>query len=307
MPTPSGTKRVFDPFENIPPELLVARLAPTHNLVLNKFAIVPEHFILATSSFRPQTDLLDEDDLAVTHDCIEAYHAHCERGEEESSSVHEGELFAFFNSGEFSGASQPHRHIQLLPVARMRDGLEGCEWDVLAKRLVGEVEDLPFTTFAEAIEPGISPRELRDAYLRLYRRACVAVGAFLGRRDVADGAEEQERGPARISYNLAVTRHALIVCPRLADGAPVWDGGEVVGKLALNGTVLAGTALVKSAVEWDALRKDPSELLQVLNAIGLPKRYEGGVRGHLAVDGVRGDLVDGVPKNMEVDGVRVVE
>ena len=251
--------------------------------MLNKFAVVPEHFILATSSFRPQTDLLDEDDLAVTYGCIEAYHAHCERADVESH-VHEGELFAFFNSGEFSGASQPHRHIQLLPVARMREGAENGDWDVLAKRLVGEVEDLPFSTFAEIIRPGMSPAELRAAYLRQYRRACIAVGQFLGRLDVSEGAETQESGPARISYNVAVTRHALIVCPRLADGAPVWDEGEVVGKLALNGTVLAGTALVKSEIEWDALRKDPNELLQVLSAIGLPKRYEGKVRGHLEVN-----------------------
>lgn len=278
----SRTKRVFDPFEEIETELLVASLS-SHNLVLNKFAIVPEHFILATSAFRSQTDLLDEDDLAVTYGCIEAYHTHCERGDEESS-AHEGELFAFYNSGEFSGASQPHRHIQLLPVARMRDGVEDGEWDVLAKRLVGEVEDLPFSTFAEEIGPGMSPRELRDAYLRLYRRACAAVGEFVGKRDVSEGTQTQDEGPACISYNLAVTRHALIVCPRLADGAPVWDSGEVVGKLSLNGTVLAGTALVKSSVEWDALRKDPGELLQVLTAIGLPKRFEGGVRGHLEVN-----------------------
>lgn len=288
MPGPRRAKGPFDPFENIAPELLIAEMAPTHNLVLNKFAIVPEHFILATSTFQPQTDLLDEADLAATYDCIEAYHLHCERGDEESS-VGEGELFAFFNSGEFSGASQPHRHIQLLPVARMREDLDDGEWDVLAKRLVGEVKDLPFTTFAEHIEPGVSPRQLRDAYLRLYRRACDAVGRHLKKRDIADGARGQETGPALISYNLAVTRHALIVCPRLADGAAVWDNGEVVGKLALNGTVLAGTALVKDIVEWDALRKDPAELLQVLTAIGLPKKYEDeALPNGRGVDGVDG-------------------
>ncbi|SPO00582.1 related to 5',5'''-P-1,P-4-tetraphosphate phosphorylase 2 [Cephalotrichum gorgonifer] len=283
-PAPSGAKRVFNPFENIDPELLIAKL-PSHNLVLNKFAIVPEHFLLVTSSFHPQTDLLEGSDLTATYACIDAYHSYCERGEEESR-VGEGELFAFFNSGEFSGASQPHRHIQLLPVARMRDGIEGGEWDVLAKRLVGEVEDLPFTTFAEEIRPGMSAHELRGIYLRLYRRACSAVAKFTGREEIAGRAAGQVGGEAGISYNLAMTRHALIVCPRLAEGAPVWDGGEVVGHLALNGTVLAGTALVKDAAEWDALRNDPEELLQALRTIGLPKRYEekvlqngNGVRG----------------------------
>lgn len=46
-------------------------------------------------------------------------------------------LFGFFNSGEHSGASQPHRHIQFLPVASMRSGIDaGKTWDVLADSLV---------------------------------------------------------------------------------------------------------------------------------------------------------------------------
>ena len=202
------------------------------------------------------------------------------------SEVGEGELFAFFNSGEFSGASQPHRHIQLLPVSRMREGLEGEEWDVLAKRLVGEVKDLPFTIFAAHIEPGIEGWELREKYLGLYRRACVAVAELLGREEIAHGAETQTSGEARISYNLAMTRHALIVCPRLAEGGPVWEGGEVVGKVSLNGTVLAGTALVKNLAEWDSLRHDPDGLLQVLKVIGVPKRYEEKVIEETRADGV---------------------
>jgi ATP adenylyltransferase len=250
-------------------ELPVSR----HNLVLNKFAIVPEHFILSTAEFHPQTDLLEGLDLAATYACIEAYHKSCAKGEM-GSNLGEGELFAFFNSGDFSGSSQPHRHIQLLPVARMREGLDGAEWDVLAHRLVGEVKDLPFTTFAEHIEPGMTPEALRAAYLRLYRHACAAVAAFTHKPEIAEGAEKQTAGEAKISYNLAMTRHALIVCPRLAEGGPIWDNGEVIGKLSMNGTVLAGTALVKNQVEWDALRNDPNELLQVLVAIGVPKRFE---------------------------------
>ena len=43
------------------------------------------------------------------------------------------ELFGFFNSGQYSGASQPHRHIQFLPVESMRSGLgKDSDWRVLA-------------------------------------------------------------------------------------------------------------------------------------------------------------------------------
>ncbi|PKS10389.1 hypothetical protein jhhlp_002140 [Lomentospora prolificans] len=286
LPHPSAAKKVIDPFDNPSKELLVAELHPDHNLVLNKFAIVPEHFILATKGFREQTHLLDEDDLAATYACISAYHDAVPEAEL-GSDTGEGELFAFFNSGEFSGSSQPHRHIQLLPVARMREDISGGEWDVLAKRLVGEVKDLPFTVFAANIEPGLSGKELRDVYLGLYRQACVAVAALLGKEEIADGAETQTGGEARISYNMAMTRHALIICPRLAEGGPVWDGGEVVGKVSFNGTVLAGTALVKSSVEWDALRNDPMGLFQVLKAIGVPKKYEDEVLETTDEDGIR--------------------
>lgn len=40
-------------------------------------------------------------------------------------------LFAFFNSGDHSGASQPHRHLQFLPVEQMRDSEEASGWELL--------------------------------------------------------------------------------------------------------------------------------------------------------------------------------
>ena len=68
--------------------------------------------------------MLEEDDLGAAYACLTAYR---ENGEE---------LFGFFNSGEHSGASQPHRHIQFLPVESMRSGIEnGQNWEVMADRL----------------------------------------------------------------------------------------------------------------------------------------------------------------------------
>lgn len=235
--------------------------------MLNKFAIVPEHFILVTRAFKQQTHLLGADDLAAAHACIRAYHDH---------SGGSGELFAFFNSGEHSGASQPHRHLQLLPVDKMREGLPpagdgggaaATGWTVLADRLAGDEghAGLPFATFAERIAADADPEALRSAYVRLYRRACAATG--LGEAGLGD--LEGDDVPAKISYNLAMTRTSLVVCPRAAEGGAVRSGdGKEVGRLALNGTVLAGTALVKSEAEWDALRADPGQLWDILGKIG---------------------------------------
>lgn len=243
--------------------------------MLNKFAVVPEHFILVTRAFKQQTHLLAADDLAAAHACVRAYHDHDGEG------GGGGGLFVFFNSGEHSGASQPHRHLQLLPVYKMREGLpetggDGADWTVLADRLAGDDQDnngraqqLPFATFAERIADDIGPEALRSAYVRLYRRACAAAGLEEGEL----GDLEADDVPARISYNLGMTRTSLVVCPRLAEGDVVRSrDGKEVGRLALNGTVLAGTSLVKSEAEWDALRADPDQLRSVLGKIGCSAR-----------------------------------
>lgn len=234
--------------------------------MLNKFAVVHEHFILATKEFKEQTHVLEEADLESTLSCIEAY----ENARDPTRTEDDG-LFAFFNCGEHSGASQPHRHIQLLPVDRMRDGLEsGARWNVLADR--DDLSSTPFVVFSERIHLGMPSSELYSVYLRLYRRACKAMDAFVGHTSSSDSAEvAPSYGPTRISYNMAMTKSNLLICPRLAEGDAVTSGGNNVGKLALNGTLLAGTALVKNEAEWDALRKNPDKLAAILKAIGLPR------------------------------------
>jgi ATP adenylyltransferase len=118
--------KAVDVFED-PKKLLVTSWPPAHNLVLNKFAINAFHFILATEKFEEQTYLLEEQDIGAAYECIKAYKDQRE------------ELFAFFNSGEHSGASQRRRHIQFLPVNSMRNGIsDENSWHVLADQLVAE-------------------------------------------------------------------------------------------------------------------------------------------------------------------------
>ncbi|PTB75670.1 putative bis-tetraphosphatase [Trichoderma longibrachiatum ATCC 18648] len=279
---PSDPRKPFDPFANPPAALFITDLGPQHYLVLNKFAVVPEHFILATKEFKLQTHLLEESDLQATLACIDAYEqakkAADDRGDASSSAQEDG-LFAFFNGGDHSGASQPHRHIQLLPIARMKDGLEGdSSWDVLVRR-ASALEKTPFITFSEAITTETSPANLHAAYIRLYRQACRAVAQYTNAASTPLTDDEiPSVGEAKISYNMAMTKDRLVLCPRLNDGCEIRDHetSSPVGFVALNGTVLAGTALVKSEAEWEALKKCPGQLLDVLKSIGVPREeFEG--------------------------------
>lgn len=150
----------------------------------------------------------------------------------------------------------------------MRYGLGSGEWGVLADRLAAAGTKLPFATFGESLREDMTPPELYAAYLRLYSRACAAAG--VGEMPGEGFASLNHAPKSLISYNLAITRTAMVIAPRVAEGsAVVGNDGQEVGKLALNGTVLAGTALVKSQPEWDALRADPDQLCEILGKIGV--------------------------------------
>ena len=98
--------------------LLIAQVPvqkPTHSLVLNKYPVIPQHSILATIPYKKQTDLLDLEDLEVAYACLKAWEANS------TGSTPEMRLFAFFNSGEHSGASQAHRHVCMMPLPLCND------------------------------------------------------------------------------------------------------------------------------------------------------------------------------------------
>jgi ATP adenylyltransferase len=252
-----------DPFENPAEGLFVTNLSSTHYLVLNKFPVIPDHFILATKEFKEQTDLLEEDDLGAAYACLASY-----RKERE-------ELFGFFNSGPHSGASQPHRHIQFLPVESMRIGVgEGKSWDVLADSLKRDQDgtDLPFTYFAATLPDGATPSQLHKIYTTLYEKAFKSAQQFPGIPGNSFSLLKTTRAnESRISYNMGLTDRVMVLCPRVSEGLKVTsNSGEIIGTVALNGTVLGGTLLVKSEGEWQALRSDESKLMDILKAIGIP-------------------------------------
>ncbi|KAI9934604.1 hypothetical protein ASPWEDRAFT_44043 [Aspergillus wentii DTO 134E9] len=272
-----------DPFHDPSPDLLLAQIPaanPTHNLVLNKFPVIPNHFILATTAWKAQTDILEKGDLEAAYACVSAW-----RGDEKVGSSGSRRLYAFFNSGDESGASQPHRHLQFLPVEDMRDGEDGWEplIDLVSPSAAGgggecrRLSRLPFAQFARPLPANPSADVLHAIYLSLYKTAFVAVKGGEAGQDIPT------EGPAAISYNLAMTESTMMICPRRSDSAriPVDAAAAAnvseAGVVALNGTILAGTLMVKAEAEWDELRRSPETLTSVLATIGYPQRDLRGV------------------------------
>ncbi|UPK89221.1 hypothetical protein LCI18_000156 [Fusarium solani-melongenae] len=264
-----------DPFNNPPEALRISDLGPSHYLVLNKFAIAAEHFILATNDFKDQDHLLERDDFVAIRTCIDGY---------ENPDGGDG-LFTFFNSGEFSGASQAHRHVQMIPISRMKDGLgPDSPWSVVADKptvkdkLLGNiVTNLPFTAIARNIS-GMDADQLHTTYLDMYQKGCIVEATIT--RPPKHESESPLEGPSRISYNLAMTKDTMVLLPRLSDKIHLEDDeAKPLGiKLSVNGTILAGTVLVKEEHDYRTIQQFPGALKRGLQHIGVPSYLNPGPR-----------------------------
>jgi ATP adenylyltransferase len=252
-PTP---KKKVNPFENPIGDLVVAKIPsenPSHVLILNKFPIIPNHFILATKDFKEQTDALEPIDLEATLACLKAYDSE------------EKKLFAFFNSGLHSGASQPHRHIQFMPVEDMaKDDVAG-EWQLLMGSK-SNLKSMPLLFFQEDIPTNCSPQNVHEIYTRLLRSCRKAWDVY---------SEDAKMQASEFSYNIGMQTSSIVLCPRIKEGVTLRrDDDMEIGYVALNGTMTGGTLMVKRPEEWNYLRNTPGAIDRVLEGLGLPIHHE---------------------------------
>jgi len=259
---------------------------PSHIIVLNKYPIIANHFILATKTNKQQTRKLEADDLGVAWRCIKEWNGQIEGGRSRR-------LFAFFNSGEHSGASQPHRHLQFLPVEDMEAGDVESGWSLLADSvwsapdaaLGGESSleplksnpSLPFMHFGTRLPTRPSPEDLLSTYTMLYEAAEREVHKYVEQNSNDLTLHDTTNGSNAISYNLALTNEVMIICPRRQEGLMLKKAdGTDLDFVALNGTLLGGTLMVKNEECFELLKQDSSRLEEVLRAIGLPSSSSSG-------------------------------
>lgn len=89
------THPFLPPFE---PGIFITNLSDTHNLLFNKYCVVKNHVLVVTKKFEHQTNKLNRSDFAAAFKVMRSL-----------------EGFCFYNSGPQSGASQAHKHFQIMP------------------------------------------------------------------------------------------------------------------------------------------------------------------------------------------------
>ena len=225
--TPSDRKRQHterqkrsgdNPFLPYEPSMFVADVSPTHLCLLNKFPAVPGHTLIVTRAFEEQTAPLARTDFEAVWLCLQ-----------------EGEAVVFYNAGGPAGASQPHRHLQIVP-APLAPGFLRCPVDAA-------VADARFSEGLGRIEAFAfhhALARLRIAGAASHKRAAEILHGLYLEMSRAFGCDKPGR-----PYNLIVTRDWMLFVPRLQAH---WE------RVGVNGLGFAGCLLVRSPEQLEEVR-----------------------------------------------------
>lgn len=218
---PNQTKD-FNPFLPYEEALFVTHLSPTHLCLLNKYNVVEHHMLIVTRQFEEQDSWLNQEDFWALATCMA-----------------EVDGLAFYNGGRLAGASQRHKHLQLIPTLECPDGsplpIEPLLETVLASGHLGSSPSLPFrhSILALNLNWQASPLGLSDELLKAYSQLMQHAGI-------------EYRG--RISpqpYNLLLTRRWMMLVLRCQDS---------YRSIPINSLGFAGSLLVKNQAQMDLLK-----------------------------------------------------
>lgn len=184
-----------DPFQPYEEDLFVADISPTHFCLLNKYNVIDHHLLIVTREYADQEQLIDLQDFAALSTCLA-----------------EIDGLGLYNAGATAGASQPHKHLQIVPVPLAANAapipIERAFEHLPPGGGVTQSDKLPFRHAFAWLDPsrGSRPSAAAEETFRLYGRMLAAVGI----EGVADGTVVRQSA----AYNLLMTRRWLLLVPR---------------------------------------------------------------------------------------------
>ena len=225
----------FNPFLPYETDLFVSNLSETHLCLLNKFNVVPYHLLVITRAYEEQETWLNLADFAALWHCMR-----------------EVEGLAFYNSGAIAGASQRHKHLQLVPFpldGQTMNPAVPIEPLIAQANLQEGVGTLPHFDFRHAIAPLGLPNDLSTAEAAEKLLAC-----YQQLFDAAGIPSEQRSDRPTCAYNLLVTRAWMLLVPR---------SQECYGEISINSLGFAGALLVRNPIQLESVKQGgPFELLK---------------------------------------------
>jgi sulfate adenylyltransferase (ADP) / ATP adenylyltransferase len=221
--TPNAEFNPFLPYEK---DLFIADLSETHLCLLNKFNVVDHHLLIITRKFEEQESLLNRQDFLAAWKCLS-----------------EVDGLIFYNAGKNAGASQRHKHLQLVPFPLTPEGLSIPIAPLLTSIVTQAITTIPQLPFAHAfirLPATQSDEGLLDCYYQLLASVNL-------RRDRPSGA-----------YNLLATREWMLMVPR---------SQESFQSISVNSLGFVGTLFVRDEQQMQVLRQHSP--MEVLRRVGI--------------------------------------
>jgi ATP adenylyltransferase len=220
----------FNPFLPYEQDLWVADISHTHVCILNKFNVVDYHLLIITRAFEEQESLLTQQDFAAMWACLADIDG-----------------LAFYNGGKIAGASQKHKHLQIVPLPLANTGvkvpIEALFAEAKFINSIGTVPRLPFVHALTRFDSELtkSPIDAGAATLERYQALLKAVGL------------ENKIG----AYNLLVTREWMLIVAR---------SQECFESISVNSLGFAGALLVRNQEQLQLLKQYGA--MNILKSVG---------------------------------------
>lgn len=232
--TASGQK--INPFLPYEKDLFVADVSDSHVALLNKFNVVEHHLLVVTREFEDQESLLTIRDFEALASCLVEY-----------------DSLGFYNGGEAAGASQRHKHLQLVPLPLAPKGLpipiEAIFFETERKGETGKIPALPFLNAFSRLED-LGSRDSRAEIGSIMFAAYNKMLRHIGFNAVVSDPPVRQTGP----YCLLITRRWMLLVPRSRE---FYEG------ISINSLGFAGALLVRDDKQMDLLKKSgPMRALQ---------------------------------------------
>ncbi len=218
---PNDDERSPNPFLPYDPDLFVCNVTPSHLCLLNKFNVVDHHMLVVTRHYEHQEDLLTFADFEALWRCFS-----------------EVEGVAFYNSGGDAGASQTHKHLQIVPLPFAGDCRDFPFAPLFDSRAMarGRLDGLPFRHVIAPLTDTAA-----DDPLVLAEKTQALYGLLLDAAGIAP-IDAQRAVRAAKPYNLLLTREWVMLVPRTR---------ERFEAISINALAFTGSLFVKSRQDLD--------------------------------------------------------
>ncbi len=214
-------KKDFNPFLPYEQDLWVGDISETHVCILNKFNVVDNHLLIITREFEQQDSLLTPQDFTAMWTCLADLDG-----------------LVFYNGGKIAGASQKHKHLQIVPLplnTEVRLPIEPLLTSAKFSDAIAIIPEFPFPhaftlLHPDWVNPGITT-------CKHYHNLLQAAGVKNG-----------------INYNLLATREWMLIVPR---------SHECFETISINSLGFAGAFLVRNPQQLQRLREyQPMNILK---------------------------------------------